>query len=679
MRKILDFLFKRKNWICQFLVVTYKRAIMFYGQHYDRKGLLTIIKCGFKSLFTSPRLKIVYYDQNKEEQFQLLLKKMTVSYDDSSRFYYWIDEQIFFNNRYNVIGNLPIDYSLVVDNSISDIKRMLNEKGSDNENFTRILDYVESYVERICIELSNHSGQYVNSIISNLRGMKDAPAKNLEDALQRILFWNALLHQIGQKLVGLGRLDKIIDRFEILDLDDSKRILKDFCETLHKHYYFKSQAVFGDTGQLIILGGTEENGGYFANKYTYLFIDVIKELDLPDPKLMLRVSKHTPKDIIDKALDCISTGIGSPLFSNDDIVIPLLIQYGFERLDAYNYVVSACWEPLIVGKSMDQNNIYTIPFAGILTETLDMSNEENISSFDDLLEFYGKLLHSTIDRNVERIDKIEWEYSPLISLFFEECRTSGIDISQGGAKYNNYGLLTDGLSNTVNSLLNIKKLVFTDRRMTIDEVRTALKNGYNGSEKLKEELKNSSEYFGMDAKSVVELTNMIFDMAKRSINSKKNRFGGCYKVGLSSPNYLVDGYDTQATFDGRLAREPLGTHISCDKNLAYTELISFASKIDYSNGGFNGNVVDIMITPDFINNHRDKFVCFIQSSIDLGFFQMQMNVVSSDILKEAKKSPDKYRSLIVRVWGFSAYYVELPEYYQDMLIERALKNEGKAA
>lgn len=116
-----------------------------------------------------------------------------------------------------------------------------------------------------------------------------------------------------------------------------------------------------------------------------------------------------------------------------------------------------------------------------------------------------------------------------------------------------------------------------------------------------------------------------------------------------------------------------------DSNKDFTEILRFASKLDYGGCKFNGNVIDLMLSPDFIKDHMEKFTDFIYSSIKLGFFQMQMNVVSSRILIEAKEDPEAYPNLIVRVWGFSAYFNDLPEEYQDLLIERALRNEGKKA
>ena len=119
-------------------------------------------------------------------------------------------------------------------------------------------------------------------------------------------------------------------------------------------------------------------------------------------------------------------------------------------------------------------------------------------------------------------------------------------------------------------------------------------------------------------------------------------------------------------------------HISCDVLNGYTELVQFAAKLDYGEGRFNGNVIDFFVSPNFIEDNFEKFVDFLMASIKVGFFEMQMNVISSEKLLEARKNPEKFPNLIVRVWGFSAYFNDLPESYKDLLIERALKNEGKS-
>ena len=151
------------------------------------------------------------------------------------------------------------------------------------------------------------------------------------------------------------------------------------------------------------------------------------------------------------------------------------------------------------------------------------------------------------------------------------------------------------------------------------------------------------------------------------------------KFGLSSPNYIELGLTTPATLDGRRAGQPLGVHISNPKGVAYTELVMFASNLNYSGIRSNGNVLDYFVPPAIINDEQEKFLMFLKAAIVSGFFQMQMNVTDSAELIDAKKNPGKYPDLIVRVWGFSAYFDELPEEYKDVLIERALACEGKTA
>ena len=150
------------------------------------------------------------------------------------------------------------------------------------------------------------------------------------------------------------------------------------------------------------------------------------------------------------------------------------------------------------------------------------------------------------------------------------------------------------------------------------------------------------------------------------------------KWGLSASNYVESGVEVGATFDGRNKNEPLAVHISAPSGVAYTELVSFASSLDYSGQKSNGNVVDYFVTPDFIKNNLKKFTMFIKASIKKGFFQMQMNVVSSKTLIAAKKDPTAFPNLIVRVWGFSAYFNDLPENYKDILIQRAIDSERGA-
>ncbi|MBR4590111.1 MAG: hypothetical protein IKO36_05535, partial [Bacteroidaceae bacterium] len=228
--KIVNQLFEKSKSF-QLLVVMYKRAKRIYVDHGVKKGAASIIKCCSKSFFSTFGLNIIYYDNNKVNQIIKLLDKMTIHHDGRSSFYYWIDEKLYLVNRHKLTGNMPVDYSFIIDNSLNEIKQKIIASDNSDKRLLDLLAAIERYIDRICIEIKKTKGKN-SEIISNLQSMKTRKAKNLQDALQRILFWNSLLHQTGHTLVGLGRLDYILDRFPIDDIKYVKSLLREFCKTL---------------------------------------------------------------------------------------------------------------------------------------------------------------------------------------------------------------------------------------------------------------------------------------------------------------------------------------------------------------------------------------------------------------------------------------------------------------
>ena len=641
---------------------------------------------------------------NKGTQIKNLFRKVDIHIPKSG-FIFFLDEFKHLSEDGHIIDNISIDYSRVLKSSVYEYNEFYfhpkagrgfaRDLSSDFiKNQLDALDGIELLIYRIIKKLRNSNHKDRAKFARYFENMIDKPAEHFEEALQRILFYNQLLWQTGHGLNGLGRLDKILEDYYFDDLnsgfisqEEAYDLIKSFLRTLHTYYWYKSAALMGDTGQVIILGGKydDEYGEYyFYNDLTYMFIRAIKDLQLPDPKVLLRVSSETPRDLIELSLETINTGIGSPLFSNDEVVIDKMIEFGYDKEDANNYVVSACWEPSAVGKGFEQNNINFISYLKPLNEFFDNETEqflENVNSFGELFNSYKYYLKNDADELVAFLDNIEWNSDPLLSLFIDNCNEKNMDISQGGAKYNHYGITTVGLANTVNSLYAIKKLVFEDRKYSLNELNKMRKNNFK-KDKYQDaynELKSIKPRFGMDDEEISDISNDIIQFLEDCFKDYTNKFGGKIKFGLSAPSYISAGAEINASFDGRKAGEPLSTHISLDTNKDFTEVLRFASKLDYGGAKFNGNVIDLMLSPDFIKNHSDKFTDFIYSSIKLGFFQMQMNVVDSKTLIEAKENPEAHPNLIVRVWGFSAYFNDLPEEYQDLLISRALKNEGKLA
>lgn len=581
---------------------------------------------GLKTAFSEA--KPVKYD------VPLILEKAKIKNVGVGDFFYSIDHSVVVKTKDIIVGNMPVDYSYVINKNLGN---------------SSIENTIKAYVKKI----------------NDQRVSLEKPT-DLKSALQAILFWNSLLWQTGHTLVGLGRLDKVLGVYEVPE--NAESLICDFLKTLHSEYTFKSASLKGDTGQLIILGGVDTTSGYFCNEYTRLFIKCLKKVHLPDPKILLRCSAAIPTDLLELSMECNATGIGSPLFSNDDTIIPYLIDFGYDREDAYNYGVSACWEPLSIGNSLEQNNLANIEYGKCAHEMIMDNRFVQCTDMKAIVALYVKKLQEDCQSIICGLDTIQWQKDPLLSFMMGLNQ----DISEGGAKYNDYGILSIGMSSAVNSLLNINKYVFEEKRYSLEKIQNTVKDNYKDGI---EPFDRNEKGYGTDSSEAIELTNYLIKQTENNFKAYRNMLGGKVKFGLSSPSYLDFGKNCGATLDGRKANEPFQTHISRDKGEPLTEIMNFESKLRFSGVSSNANVLDVMIPASLIKDNISKFAIYMKGGIKEGIFQLQMNVLSYAQLVDAKAHPENYPNLIVRVWGFSAYFNDLPEEYKDNLIRRAKEME----
>lgn len=646
----------------------YRRFIKTNPTKYEKTRFLV------KGLF---RTKL-YDSGNKVTDFGQLLNECNIELCDSEYFAYSVDVYKTWKIHDRQMANCPVDYSLLLQNSLDglEIGSSIGEYAHDNN---KIVEHIKDYICRLEKVVAHSRLENKVNILKWLDRIKTDKAETLEEALQRILLINQLMWQTRHIQVGLGRMDMLLIEYIRDDMSDEylDKVFSDFLKVLHNYYWLKSEEMLGDTGQIIILGGVDCNDNLVCNRITYSLIRSLKSCHLPDPKILLRVTDETPDDLWKLAIDCITTGIGSPLISNDNVAVKKLIEFGYDEEDARNYTTSACWE-LIPGNSCEQNNIsvfdWSIPFDLIGKK----ENLDELDTWDKFIWKYSEHLCGHVYFMSHLTDSIRWDKDPLMSFFNISCRNNGKDISEGAAKYNNYGMLSVGLANCINSLINIRRYVYQENRFSLKELYTMRNKNFSGHEETYQLLKNSKKYFGTDdeTEDVIGLVNWLIGRVDETLEYFRNMYGGKMKFGLSSPGYIIMGKLNNATFDGRLDKEPYSIHISADDNSHVTELMNFASKLNYGKNGFNGNVVDFTMTPMFMKDNMEKFVSLMKGSIGAGVFQMQINVIDSKTLIEAKKNPVKFPNLIVRVWGFSAYFKDLSDEYQDYLIERTLKNEA---
>lgn len=639
-----------------------------------------ISKFGFLNRFYN-QIILVPLGCSKADQLSKMNERIKIIPSENKVFFYSLDCFTHLYNKNRVFDNYTVDYDYIVNHSFAELQNNLNAAASDfGEKELKVIESLKNYVKHLKedMQLQDNYGKQIKAIES----LFDRPSKTLFEALQRILFFNQFLWQTQHSLNGLGRMDRILGSLyqkelerETLDYAGAKNLLKNFFEVLHDFCWFKSNVLMGDTGQIIILGGKEPDGSYFCNDLTYMFIEVSKELKLPDPKIFLRCTADMPTNLLMAAAECISTGIGAPLLSNDDEVIPAMISYGFSEEDAYNYCTAACWEPLIPGISCDANNIASLNFAVPLIKMFDTAEFDYIDSMREIIALYISNLKGYIKEKLTMLTQIEFEEDPLLSLISKTALEKQKDITRGGAKYNNIGLTSVGLSTVVNSCLNIEKLVFDEQRYSLAELNKMRKENFIGNDELVIELKNLYPAYGSDEKAVVDLTKYIMSVTSREFSKYSTKYGGKFKFGLSSPSYIDGAREIPATLDGRKSSEPFGVHISSVKTVPTTELLSFAMKLDYRENRLNGNVIDFFTTPNILRQNVKKYVALLRAGFAGGIFQLQMNVVDSKTLIAAKADPQRFPDLVVRVWGFSAYFNDLPKEYKDVLIARAIESE----
>lgn len=634
--------------------MAFTRASFLYNQLYYRYNTVRNIHNGiFHKFKIFTKKKFIYCNK--------ILNYIEIFPDENiSNFFYSIDENKIAVANKIIYDNLTPDYTILLNYALKDII---------NDNKDIIGKLLENYFKRVLKTVNPEQAQALNKLYTE-------PCEGFKDALQRILFVNQLIWQEGHKLVGLGHLDWILESYYQHDIDTGVitkdkafNLIKEFLLILHKHYEYKSSSLLGDTGQVIILGGLTSPETYKTNELSYMFIEAIQDLHLPDPKVLVRVSRKMPKDLLEKSVECISTGIGCPLFANDDVIIPILKDFGYPENDCYNYGTSACWEPFITGKSVDANNIFQINFLQPLINVFARKDIKSIHNYEELLSEYKSELKTYALQALDIVSKFKWEAYPILSMFIQKNDSNR-------PVYSDLGFTTVALSNTVNSLLNIKKIIYEKSVFSLSDLKNYILKDFNGNEKICALLKNNADYYGADNVSAVELANEIFVYISDIFAKNESLLGEKkLKLGASSPSYISLSKTFSATPDGRKKGEPFNVHISNEKTKDLTSLFSFAAQLNYQNNRFNGNVIDFMVTPSFIKSNFAQFTDMLFASFMQGIFEMQINVLDSKTLIAAKKNPKNFPNLIVRVWGFSAYFNDLPDSYKDVLIERALENE----
>jgi pyruvate-formate lyase len=506
-------------------------------------------------------------------------------------------------------------------------------------------------------------------------------AKTFHDALQFFRIIHFSLWASGNYHITIGRFDQYMYKYlkndldsGILNEDSAFELLEEFFISFNRDSDLYPGMQQGDNGQSMVLGGVDERGNDAYNMLSEMCLKASLELKLIDPKINLRVHKDTPIEIYDLGSELTRQGLGFPQYSNDDIVIPGLLAKGYEISDARNYVVAACWEFIIPGVGMDIPNITALSFVKVLQTCIkdDLCGSRNFQAFMDGVE---KEMGNELIRITANLVNIYTEPAPFMSLLMEGCAKNGLDV-MFGARYNNYGIHGTGISTAVDSLAAIRKFVFEEQSVSAPELKEALEKNFEGFECLLHRLQNEAPKMGNDDDLADDIAVELLNIFAKLTENMRNGRNGCFRPGSGSAMYyLWHAGEVGSSADGRRKGEPLAANFSPSLQVKLkgpVSLVHSFSKADMKKI-INGGPLTLELHDTIFRNPDSirKVSHLVKTYMDLGGHQLQINAVNRDRLLAARKHPEQYKNLIVRVWGWSGYFTELDEAFQDHIIQRA--------
>ncbi len=443
---------------------------------------------------------------------------------------------------------------------------------------------------------------------------------------------------------------------------------------------------------LINLGGVKNDGADGVNELSFLILDVIEEMRLIQPSSMVQISKKTPDEFLLRALKILKTGFGQPSIFNTDAIIQEMLRQGKSLEDARSGGASGCVEAGIFGKeAYILTGYFNLPKVleitlnnGIDPRTgkkigLETGDPRNFKTFDELLLAFERQVRHFIDikiRGNNIIERIYAEYlpAPFLSLLIDDCIDKAKDYHDGGARYNTSYIQGVGMGTITDSLSALRFHVFDKRSTSMAEFLELLSRNFEGSEAWRQVLLNKTPKYGNDNDYADSLLRQVFEIYYRAVNGRPNLKGGTYRINLLPTTvHVYFGKMTGATPDGRLAHQPLSEGVSpvqgADRK-GPTAVIKSVAKIDHLRTG--GTLLNQKFTPQLLatEDGLKNLAHLIRTYFRLDGHHIQLNVVTAETLREAQRYPEKYRDLIVRVAGFSDYFVDLSKELQDEIIRR---------
>jgi pyruvate formate-lyase/glycerol dehydratase family glycyl radical enzyme len=527
------------------------------------------------------------------------------------------------------------------------------------------------------------------------------------EAVQFIWFSQNIANIIYQRSVlAPGRLDQILWPYYERDMRSNK-ITREFALALIEELNLKLTwnvtlipteltmiaNALGQNTQTITISGLKKDGTDSTNDLSYLFLEAYKNLKVFTTDLSIRIHKDTPKDFFKEAISVFKSTSGIA-FYNDDVIVPCLEKTGYSTKDARDYVIVGCVEPTGQGNSFAATGRMFMNLPGVLelalnngysnmsglVDGLATGDPPSFKTFDDLYNAFVRQLMFNIEKSVQIAEVGDREamkhfQHPFVSAMVDGCMEKGKDYVCGGAKYNLSSITGYGFATLVDSLYCIKKVVYDEKIISIQELIGVLNSNFEGQEVIRQKMMCKYDKWGNDKAEIDLFACQLWDLFTSKVAKHTCIRGGRYSAGAYSMGvHVMEGFVTRPTADGRKAFEPISNSLSpvngAEKN-GITAILNSVAKLDYQNAA-NGVAVNVRIHPQNLEHdeHVEKFYHLLKTYFEKVGMQIQPTVVSTETLLDAQKNPEKYKDLIVKVGGYNATYIDLGVPIQNEIINR---------
>lgn len=535
------------------------------------------------------------------------------------------------------------------------------------------------------------------------------PADSFHEAIQAVCFTEiAVFSEENATSISIGRPDQYLYTFYkkeneagLLTDQQAQEFLECLWIKMAEFIYVISEGTAMQFSGYqpyhgVTIGGCTKDGEDASNELSYMALQATIDLRMHAPTIYVRVNQKTSDKFLMKVCDLIEIGTGQPAVFFDETAFNLLKNNGIKDNDVWDYCLTGCVEPQISGKVNMWNEggrfcyppavewalwngvskLYSSERIG-----LETGDARTFTTYDEFEEATRKQLAYIIkvacmsSSVAERAHMIRLP-KPLHSNCIEGCLENGLDVMKKGAIYNvGPGIESTGIADLADSLAVIKKLVYEEKRLTMDQLLEVLDKNFEGYEDIRQMMINEVPKYGNDEPYVDAIAGKFVSLSCDMCAEYTSLFDTKYINGIVPViANIPHGRVITALPSGRKATTPLADGISpfpgYDKK-GPSAVIKSASAIDHTRNGC-GTLLNMKFTPSLIATKEDKkkLISLLRSQGKIGGYHVQFNVVKKGTLLEALENPEDYKDLLVRVAGYSAYFVDLRKEAQDLIIER---------